>query len=132
MRMPVDNVPLEARAEAARALIATGEDPAVMLSCALWPDSAPVFVSQPTISVVEFCSNGHPWDEENTYIRPGTNWRKCRACERELKRTRTRNRKKSPCVFCGAPATPLGYRGSTGLPIVRCRSCFYEQRKERK
>jgi hypothetical protein len=29
------------------------------------------------------CVNGHPFDEENTYLRPGRNgqtWRQCRAC----------------------------------------------------
>ena len=29
------------------------------------------------------CKNGHPYDEENTHVRPGTNKRECRACARD-------------------------------------------------
>jgi len=33
------------------------------------------------------CPNGHPWDEQNTYQRPGKgNGRTCRACNREARR----------------------------------------------
>jgi hypothetical protein len=32
------------------------------------------------------CPHGHPYDEENTYHRPGSGHRVCRACSREAKR----------------------------------------------
>ncbi|RBY95070.1 HNH endonuclease [Blastococcus sp. TBT05-19] len=35
------------------------------------------------------CPAGHPFDERNTYRRPGTNVRQCRACLAENKRRRT-------------------------------------------
>lgn len=28
------------------------------------------------------CKRGHPFDEENTRIKKGTNWRSCKACDR--------------------------------------------------
>ena len=28
------------------------------------------------------CPHGHPYDAANTYTRPGTSWRECRACKR--------------------------------------------------
>lgn len=27
------------------------------------------------------CPKGHPYDAANTYSRPGTTWRECRACK---------------------------------------------------
>lgn len=33
------------------------------------------------------CINGHPFDQENTYLR-ADGWRKCRACNRERERAR--------------------------------------------
>lgn len=38
------------------------------------------------------CSNGHEWTAENTYIRPDTGHRQCRACGRERDRRRGRSR----------------------------------------
>lgn len=32
------------------------------------------------------CKRGHPWSPENTYIRPDTGTRQCRACGRERRR----------------------------------------------
>lgn len=40
------------------------------------------------------CVNGHPFDAANTYIRPGTQQRACRACNREIAR-RKRQRKEA-------------------------------------
>ena len=34
------------------------------------------------------CPAGHPYSEENTYVRPGTTHRKCRTCARERDRNR--------------------------------------------
>lgn len=34
------------------------------------------------------CPQGHPYDEVNTYRKPGTNKRSCRACHREQMRAR--------------------------------------------
>lgn len=34
----------------------------------------------------DFCLRGHPYDEANTYVRPKTGQRFCRACQRERKR----------------------------------------------
>lgn len=31
------------------------------------------------------CKRGHPFDEENTYIRKKTGFRKCRACQKHMK-----------------------------------------------
>lgn len=36
------------------------------------------------------CVNGHPWDEENTYVVKAKGWRMCRACARERARERSR------------------------------------------
>lgn len=38
------------------------------------------------------CPQGHPYSEENTYIRPGTTHRKCRQCSRERDRARASRR----------------------------------------
>lgn len=42
------------------------------------------------------CPAGHPYTAENTYVRPGTVHRKCRACarQRDLARAETRNAKR--------------------------------------
>ena len=32
------------------------------------------------------CVNGHPFDEENTYVPPGTSYRQCRACKADRAR----------------------------------------------
>ena len=34
------------------------------------------------------CMRGHPFDEANTYIAPGTGWRACHTCRRERNRRR--------------------------------------------
>lgn len=38
------------------------------------------------------CAAGHPYDEANTYVRPGTAHRKCRTCARERDRARADER----------------------------------------
>lgn len=39
------------------------------------------------------CKHGHPFNEENTYTKPGTTWRDCRACHQRWSReTRLRKR----------------------------------------
>lgn len=42
------------------------------------------------------CPAGHPYDDENTYVRPGTTHRKCRACmrARDLARAQVKNAKR--------------------------------------
>lgn len=44
------------------------------------------------VAVKTSCPSGHPYDEANTYIRPGTTHRKCRTCARarDLLRRATR------------------------------------------
>ena len=44
-------------------------------------------------SVKTHCPAGHAYTPENTYIRPGTCHRKCRACARARDRARRQNRK---------------------------------------
>jgi hypothetical protein len=41
-------------------------------------------------SIKEYCSSGHPFDDENTYLRQarGRRHRQCRACNREAQRRR--------------------------------------------
>lgn len=34
------------------------------------------------------CKNGHEFTPENTYVTPGTPWRSCRTCRREIDRRR--------------------------------------------
>lgn len=34
-------------------------------------------------ATVTHCPSGHPYSDENTYVRPGTVHRKCRACARQ-------------------------------------------------
>lgn len=34
------------------------------------------------------CPQGHPYDDENTYVNPTTGWRLCRSCAREARRAR--------------------------------------------
>lgn len=41
------------------------------------------------------CSKGHPFDEINTYIRPGTSWRSCRKCKAEASRKSCAKRRKA-------------------------------------
>lgn len=45
---------------------------------------------------VTHCPSGHAYDDANTYVRPGTNSRRCRACSyaRDLKRAPARNAKR--------------------------------------
>jgi hypothetical protein len=39
------------------------------------------------------CKRGHPFSEENTYRKPGTNKRECRVCQRAREATRRPRRK---------------------------------------
>lgn len=128
-------LPLDARADVARNLILAGEDPHMMLAAAVWPNHVSLFVEVPTPSE-GFCKNGHPWNEENTYLRPNRpGWKKCRACDREQrnaekrKQAKKRNRRKEPCAYCGEPATAAGDKGTGGLATPRCRRCFMAQLK---
>lgn len=134
MKVNVSDIPLRTRCDTALRLIELGEDPALMLSVALWPEHAPVFDGVPTINLDGFCKNGHPWDAENTFIRKN-GWRKCRSCEREQKRLRDsirhrRVRRKVPCVYCGEPATAAHDKGTGGLDTPRCRACFRRHLRE--
>lgn len=46
------------------------------------------------------CVNGHAFTQENTYIRPGTTHRVCRACRRAPD-SRRRSYERIPCPTCG-------------------------------
>lgn len=37
---------------------------------------------------ITHCGQGHLFDEDNTYVQPGTGFRLCRTCERERRRAR--------------------------------------------
>lgn len=50
----------------------------------------------------EVCDNGHPFDDSNTYVRPGGN-RECRECKREIAREWYRRKNRPDLV--GAPPT---------------------------
>lgn len=43
------------------------------------------------IRAQETCPHGHPWDEENTYVYPGSSLRQCKTCKR-LSNQRTRRK----------------------------------------
>lgn len=55
-----------------------------------------VVVANRAAAVKTHCPQGHPYDEANTYVRPGTVHRKCRTCarDRDLRRAGTRNAKR--------------------------------------
>lgn len=44
--------------------------------------TVPTPFCHPKKPLAEFCINGHAWSEENTYIRPASGQRHCRACNR--------------------------------------------------
>lgn len=132
--MALQSLPLELRTAAALRLIQNGEDPLVMLSVAVWPDSAPVFEDVPTIEIVEFCPKGHQRTPETTYVRKN-GWRYCRVCAKEWKGSNRRSlrsyrKKKVPCTYCGEPACST--HDNKGNPIPRCRRCFLKHLKESK
>lgn len=139
-RVALAELPLERRAEVARDLILGGEDPYMMLAAAVWPNHVGFYVDPPTvINKEDYCKNGHPWNEENTAIRKGTNWRRCRACDREgskrwpSKKTPYRRvYRKEPCAYCGEPATSAQDKGTGGLETPRCRACFWKHYGERR
>lgn len=54
----------------------------------------------------EVCDNGHPFSEENTYVRPGGT-RECRICKREISRESWR-RKNRPDLVNQPPMHPNG------------------------
>ena len=64
---------------------------------------------------VTHCPQGHPYNEENTHIRP-KGWRKCRPCDIQQKRDR---RKPSPSAAPSASGeSSAGELGATtGLPV---------------
>jgi len=130
-RVRVAEVPLEIRAEVAWHLIDIGAaDPYDALHAALWPEKE--VPDETTVEVPSgFCQRGHLLDEANTYIRPGGR-RQCRKCRTFHQRGRYRKKARTePCIHCGAPATPPGYKLKGGLPYARCRACFMKARKEK-
>ena len=136
MRVSLTDVPIEVRAEVARELIARGADPHLTLGAAIWPDAIALFDKQPTLNKDGYCPRGHPWTNENTYVRP-SGGRVCRACNREgAKSWRSKTpgyrklRRKVPCVYCGEPATAPTDKGSGGLDTPRCLKCFRRHRLE--
>lgn len=42
----------------------------------------------------EFCPQGHPYNEENTYIVPGLGWRQCKICKNEINRRKRNYRRR--------------------------------------
>ena len=117
--MKLAEVPLEVREEVAIRLVTHGADPLLMLAATVWP----VGEGTGEIDEMQFCVRGHPLDEENLYLRP-QGWRKCRACDREVRRSRAKvakEREKVPCTFCGEPCRPG--------PAPRCRTCFLTQKR---
>jgi hypothetical protein len=52
-------------------------------------------------------------------------YQQCRSCS-TASRQRFRERRKVPCLYCGAPALPPEEKGSTGGKEPRCRNCFEE------
>ena len=55
-------------------------------------------------------------------------YRQCRACSSRT-RQEYRERRKVPCIYCGAPALPPEEKGPRGDPEPRCRECYYEHRR---
>ena len=55
------------------------------------------------------CPQGHPYDEENTYVKPSTGARECRTCARERMRRRRRpvRDEESGCSRTGGPQSEL-------------------------
>ena len=51
---------------------------------------------RPAAAVKTHCPAGHPYDEANTYVRPGTVHRTCKACsrQRDLQRANDKNAKR--------------------------------------
>ena len=126
--MKLAEVPLEIREEVAIRLVTHGADPLLMLAATVWP----VGEGTGEIDEMQFCVRGHPLDEENLYLRPNSGWRKCRACDREVRRSRAKaekRREKVPCTFCGQPCCRPGDNHGTQTP--RCRKCFLKQRRSR-
>lgn len=52
----------------------------------------------------------------------------CRSCETKARQD-FRERRKIPCVCCGAPALPKIEKGARGGELPRCRACYYESRQ---
>ncbi len=71
------------------------------------------------------CPRGHPYDAENTYVRPGTTYRKCRTCTR----LRQEAKKKPP-----VPREPVPHgttvRYSYGCRCDECRAASSAYNKE--
>lgn len=121
MRVELGRLPLEVRAEAAWQLVVDGTHPLDALYAAVWPQGAVFVESQERVE--RFCRHGHAITRENTYVVPGTGWRRCLTCKRAQQRTRRRTDKR-PCQFCGAPATPPYNKKPEFKGIVRCRACY--------
>ena len=107
MRLDLAGIPLQDRTDAAWRAVCDGHDPYIMLHTALWPNAVPSFGSAPSL-IDGTCVNGHPWTEENTYVRPN-GWRKCRACDRGADVVRPRERQLIP------------HGTSSGYSYWRCR-----------
>ena len=130
MRVALEDVPVEVRAQAAWWEIQAGADPYEALHAALWPNGIAVVPSGEPVE--GFCIHGHPWNEENTYINP-RGWRRCRACARREKRvTNKKVRKKAECAYCGATCTHPQDKGTGGTGIPRCRKCFWAHYRARR
>lgn len=64
------------------------------------------------------CDNGHPFSEENTYLRPGTNGRQCRTCTRIWNNLSAKRRRSAKANRPPAPsAIPQPDQAEALLPV---------------
>lgn len=130
--MMLSEIPVTVRAQAAWHLIFHGAEPWSTFAAAVWPKE--VGVPDRQMYVVGLCGRGHPWTEENTYIRPNGH-KKCRACENLRKRgklppihrQKRMGRRDAWCYLCNEPC----YVNRRGGPN-RCRTCMEAQKRRTK
>lgn len=120
MKVNLRSVPIEKRAEAARQLIVAGEDPYEMFAAFIFGEHATTLTAERG----GYCANGHPWNEENTYVREGTGWRVCRACNNAKRSNYVRN-ERTACSYCGDPCYPSRAGGPP-----RCVTCYRSHLRE--